>query len=86
MGFVSIYLPENFIHHLFIAPQYQNLGVGTALLKHAEDIITATAYLKCLTANKAAIDFYQRHAWKINHAGHSEDGDYYLMSKQKTPL
>ena len=50
LGFASIYLQENFLHHLFIAPNAQNQGAGTALLHTAEQLFTGTVisnvYLK----------------------------------------
>ncbi len=83
LGFASIYLQDNFLHHLFVAPNVQNQGVGAALLHSAEQLFTGAGYLKCLTENHQALNFYQKYHWKIIEIGHSEDGDYYLMSKEK---
>ena len=83
LGFASIYLQENFLHNLFVAPNIQNQGVGRALLLASEQLFTDTGYLKCLTENHHALGFYQKYNWKIIDRGHSEDGDYYLMSKAK---
>lgn len=83
LGFASIYLQDNFLHHLFVAPNAQNHGVGAELLGSAEQLFSGTGYLKCLTENYQALNFYQKHRWKIIDTGHCEDGDYYLMSKEK---
>jgi len=83
LGFASIYKQDNFLHHLFISPDFQNQGVGSALLNAAEQLFTSTGYLKCLSENKQALAFYHRHNWKIIDTGDSEDGQYFLMSKDK---
>ena len=31
VGFVSIWQPEDFIHNLFVSPEWQNHGIGTAV-------------------------------------------------------
>ena len=84
LGFASIYLQENFLHHLFITPNFQSQGVGSALLQASERLFTGTGYLKCLSNNKHALSFYLRHDWKVINTGESEDGDYVLMSKAST--
>ena len=32
VGFISIWEPENFIHHLYISPEYTRKGIGARLL------------------------------------------------------
>lgn len=83
LGFASIYLQDNFLHHLFVAPSLQNQGVGSTLLASAEQLFTDTGYLKCLTMNKTALAFYKNHDWKIVSTGESDEGAYVLMSKEK---
>jgi len=83
LGFASIFLQENFLHHLFIAPNAQNQGVGTALLHAAEQLFTGTGYLKCLSENKQALSFYLGYGWEAISTGESEEGGYILMSKAK---
>ena len=83
LGFASIYLQENLLHHLFIAPNAQNQGVGTALLHAVEQLFTGTGYLKCLSENKKALSFYLGHGWEAISTGESEEGGYILMSKAK---
>ncbi|MDG3556758.1 GNAT family N-acetyltransferase [Acinetobacter bereziniae] len=83
LGFASIYLQDNFLHHLFVAPSVQNQGVGSTLLASAEKLFNDTGYLKCLSENKTALAFYKHHAWKAVSTGESGDGAYVLMSKEK---
>jgi len=82
MGFASIYRQDHFLHHLFVAPEYQHQGIGSALLHAAEAMFTDVGYLKCLVKNKQALSFYIRHQWDIKSLGHSAEGDYFLMEKK----
>ena len=70
---------DNFLHNLFVDPQYQSLGVGHVLLEHVQKTFTSTGSLKCLVKNARAVAFYQRHGWHIEATGDSPDGEYYLM-------
>jgi ribosomal protein S18 acetylase RimI-like enzyme len=60
IGFISIWIPNNFIHHLYIDQKYQDKGIGTKLLKAAIDKTNFPITLKCLENNTKAIDFYKR--------------------------
>lgn len=79
MGFASVSVNDNFLHNLFIDPDFQGKGVGSALLKHAQSTFTHTGTLKCLLLNKDALTFYQHHGWKVEAQGVSPQGDYLLM-------
>ncbi|HIE89654.1 MAG: GNAT family N-acetyltransferase [bacterium] len=35
-GFISIWSPEKFVHHLYVDPKYQGRGVATILCLLAE--------------------------------------------------
>nr|WP_071608982.1 GNAT family N-acetyltransferase [Entomohabitans teleogrylli] len=78
-GFAAIWLPDNFLHSLFVAPQWQGKGIGSALLQAAQDTFTSTGALKCLVKNDAARRFYLRHGWHIASRGDAPQGDYWLM-------
>ncbi|WP_039058650.1 GNAT family N-acetyltransferase [Enterobacter sp. Bisph1] len=79
LGFASVYDNDNFLHNLFVDPDCQGKGVGSALLKKVQSTFTSTGALKCLAQNKAAMAFYQRHGWHIEAQGVSPEGDYLLM-------
>ncbi|AMO48111.1 Acetyltransferase, GNAT family [Enterobacter sp. FY-07] len=79
MGFASVYENDNFLHNLFVDPDFQGRGVGSALLKHAQSTFTHTGALKCLSLNEGALKFYQRHGWHVEAQGVSPQGDYLLM-------
>lgn len=79
MGFASVLENDNFLHNLFIDPAFQGKGVGSALLEHVQSTFSSTGALKCLLRNKTALDFYQRHGWRVEAKGVSPQGDYVLM-------
>lgn len=78
-GFASVWEIDNFLHNLFVAPQWQGHGVGSALLRHVHTTFTSTGALKCLVQNESALHFYQRHGWHTEARGSSPEGDYWLM-------
>jgi len=78
-GFVSAYIPENFIHHLYVDAIYQKQGVGTALLNAMLEKLKFSVSLKCLENNKNAIAFYERHGFKHVEKGVSVEGVYILL-------
>src|SRR5262249_42710172 len=59
VGFVGIWQPENFIHHLYVDPEFFRQGIGKALLIHALTLIKRPARLRCQTRNKRAYRFYR---------------------------
>lgn len=79
VGFASVWSNDNFLHNLFVDPQYQRAGAGSLLLKRVQETFTSTGSLKCLVRNERAVAFYQRHGWHIESTGDSPDGEYYLM-------
>ena len=54
VGFVSLWLPDNFIHHLFIHAKYQKRGAGGRLLDEALRLIGRPARLKCVILESCA--------------------------------
>lgn len=77
-GFVAIWVAENFIHHLFVAPAHQGRGIGAALLAHCETLYGLPLSLKCLETNRRACRFYERNGWVVKGSGNSADGPYRL--------
>lgn len=79
VGFISIWMPNNFIHHLYVDHNYQGKNIGTELLK---DAITKTKFpitLKCLENNTKAINFYTKKGFKAKEKGYSNNGTYILF-------
>jgi GNAT superfamily N-acetyltransferase len=79
VGFISIWMKGNFIHHLYIDQQYQGQGIGTELLKAA---IAKTGFpltLKCLENNIKAVQFYFSKGFVAKERAQSEHGGYILF-------
>jgi len=79
LGFASIFTQENFLHNLFIDPQFQGTGAGTALLRAAEATFTRRGSLKCLVKSQNSVGFYLSKGWTIITTGESPKGEYYLF-------
>lgn len=79
VGFAAVLDNDNFLHSLYIDPQAQGQGVGSALLNHVQSRFSSTGALKCLQKNQAALDFYLKHGWRREAMGESEQGKYVLM-------
>ena len=62
-GFVSIYSQDNFIHNLFVAPQYQRQGFGSKLLLFAESYLSYPITLKVDIDNLKACQFYEKYGY-----------------------
>lgn len=78
-GFVSIWMPDNFIHHIYVDTPFQRKGIGTALLGAAMCKLQGAATLKCLESNRNAIEFYGKNGWKVKSTGLSYEGRYVLF-------
>lgn len=79
VGFAAVWTADNFLHHLFVDPDWQGKHIGSALLAQVERTFTVSGTLKCLMENKNALRFYQRHGWTIEAQGASPEGRYWLM-------
>ncbi len=77
VGFAAVWTADNFLHHLFVDPDWQGKHIGSALLAQVERTFTASGTLKCLMENKNALRFYQRHGWTIEAQGASPEGRYW---------
>lgn len=79
VGFIAAQVPNNFIHHLFVLPQFAGIGVGSALLQSCLNEIGLPAQLKCVTENTQALNFYVSKGWKSLSQAIGSDGEYHLM-------
>ncbi|ARU94651.1 GNAT family N-acetyltransferase [Tatumella citrea] len=78
-GFAAWSPVNNFLHSLFVSPQHQGTGVGSALLQQIQQQFTATGSLKCMLENRTAHHFYLQHGWQDIARGEGEEGPYILM-------
>jgi GNAT superfamily N-acetyltransferase len=79
VGFVSVWEADSFVHHLFVLPEFSNLGYGSRLLEACLEYINGPAQLKCVVQNTVAMTFYRAKGWQTVSKGISSEGEYYLM-------
>ncbi len=79
LGFVGIYEPENFIHHLYVNQNARGAGVGRQLLQAALATSHDAFTLKCVAENEKAFLFYKKMGFKKVSEGFSEDGRYFVL-------
>lgn len=78
-GFISVWEPDHFIHHLHVAADQQGRGVGQALLNALPGRPCQPYRLKCLQRNERALAFYLHQGFVKIGTGTAEDGDYVLL-------
>lgn len=76
VGFLSIWERENFIHHLYITPEYQSQGIGNILLKECVRNYGLPLTLKCMKDNERACAFYARNGWTEKSIVEGPEGVY----------
>lgn len=81
LGFVSVWEPPAFIHHLYIHPTAQGRGLGSFLLESLETIIPRPWQLKCTLANRRAYRFYLARGWQQKETGEGFNGPYALLER-----
>lgn len=64
LGFASLYLPDNFIHNLFVHSDFLGKGVGRQLLNASIEKMNKPLRLKCVSENQKALKFYENMGWK----------------------
>ncbi|WP_099222489.1 GNAT family N-acetyltransferase [Listeria costaricensis] len=80
IGFISVYEPENFIHLLFIANDWQGHGIATQLLQFLVAKGPVDYTLKCVAKNETALTFYQKMNFKVIGEGMDPlEGKYYEL-------
>lgn len=79
-GFLSLWAADDFIHMLYIRPEFQGAGAGTALLEALPEWPHHKYRLKCLVKNRRAKAFYLSHGFRVTGTGASPEGDYEELS------
>lgn len=80
-GFVSVWEPEAFIHHLYVRNGSRNKGIAKQLLNSLASRLPRPWRLKCVRANDAALSFYLDHGWVEVSSGVGEDGPYAVLER-----
>jgi ribosomal protein S18 acetylase RimI-like enzyme len=79
VGFSSSWLPDRFVHNLYVDPAHIGEGIGGRILEATIGAIGVPARLKCLSRNERALRFYRSQGWYVVGCGSSEDGDFFEM-------
>jgi GNAT superfamily N-acetyltransferase len=80
-GFISVYVADRFVHHLYVAPGLEGGGIGLTLLESLPRFVPLPWTLKCVLANSRALQFYRKHGWVESGRGDSADGPYLVLTK-----
>jgi len=64
LGFASLHLSDNFIHNLFVHPDFSGKGIGSQLINASINKMNKPIELKCVSENKKAMEFYENNGWK----------------------
>jgi len=83
VGFISLYVKANFIHHLYVDQKFHGKGIGTALLEAAKKKLHFPLTLKCLENNTKAVSFYLKNGFVQRERGLSHQGAYILFELLK---
>lgn len=85
LGFASVWEPENFIHHLYVSPEFQGQGIGSYLIRACIGKFGLPISLKCNRCNQKAQAFYRRNGWKANKEGVGEFGpwDHLFLEREQ---
>lgn len=78
-GFISLWLADNFIHHLYVDCAYYRQSIGTELINAAKKKAGLPLTLKCLESNINAIGFYKKRGFAVKATGSSDEGTYIVL-------
>lgn len=81
-GFISVWPPESFVHHLYIDKTFRGKGIGRLLLDDALKKYPRPLKLKCPIQNDPAIQFYKKLGWEVLEEAMGAFGPYYLMQSK----
>lgn len=85
-GFIAVWPPTNFIHHLHVDPRHVRRGIGQALLSALPEWMTVRYQLKCVSANQAALAFYLANGFFEVGSGRADNHDYRLLESAVHPV
>jgi ribosomal protein S18 acetylase RimI-like enzyme len=78
-GFIAVWLPDHFIHHLYVGKAWQHKGIGARLLHAVTKRLPTPITLKCWQKNEAAISFYKKNGFVEKEKGTTEEGAYIIF-------
>ncbi len=82
-GFVSVWKPGSFIHHLYVRPEARRQGVAGALLDALVGRLPFPWRLKCVRVNRIAMEFYARRGWREVGQGRGAQGNHAVLEMHR---
>jgi GNAT superfamily N-acetyltransferase len=82
IGFIALWEPEQFIHHLYVDRAWMGRGVGRALLHALPGWPRTRFVLKCLSLNGGAQAFYRACGFTQVGSGGTGDSAYLLLASR----
>lgn len=82
IGFIALWAPERFIHHLYVDRAWAGRGVGRALLRALPGWPQTRFVLKCLSLNEGAQAFYRACGFTLAGSGGTGDSAYLLLASR----
>ena len=78
-GFSIVDLTDGSVFAMFVHPDFEAKGVGTALLKKAEDLLFESFQEICLETDQKsrAFEFYLRQGWRVS--AYFDNGDVKML-------
>lgn len=85
-GFVAMYVPDRFVHHLFVEPRMHGRGTGRALLAAAAQLVEGPLSLKCAACNPRGLAFYRALGWSEVESGHDDMGGWIRFVEREVAI
>jgi ribosomal protein S18 acetylase RimI-like enzyme len=79
LGFISVWVEDSFIHHLYVGDGARHQGVGTDLLASLRPWLPLPWRLKCVVANAAAMRFYRARGFVVESVDEQAHPPYALL-------
>lgn len=83
VGFISVWEPDRFIHHLYIKSAFQGYGIGKRLINTLPMYVPFPYHLKCESKNESALLFYTKTGWREIGRGMNGDDEYRVLQLSK---
>jgi GNAT superfamily N-acetyltransferase len=80
-GFMAVYEPGAFVHHLYVDEGFKQQGVGRALIASLDAWPDKPWRLKCVLGNSAARAFYARMGWRETEIAMGSQGQYVVLRR-----
>lgn len=81
IAYISVYWPTNFIHSLYVLPEFQDQGAGRALIDTVLGCAQGDVELKTDKGNERAYAFYRHLGWRVAGEGLAATGPWWRLRR-----